>query len=180
MVKHTRKNKLGGKKMRNKKVSSRKYKKGGNYFASHNTSDRKSIKVKLYNRYIPDPFGQDAVLNIGDKIKGTIELGIPQFEGKFEFKGYNKNKNELYVLLLERKIDNDFVKPNHPTEFPINPQQFNEKFYTEGTEKKINLINQENITTIGGGGKRRTLKRLKTLKTLKKSKKVKKSRKNRK
>ena len=31
MVKNTRKNKLGGKKMRNKKVSSRKYKKGGNH-----------------------------------------------------------------------------------------------------------------------------------------------------
>ena len=173
MVKHTRKNKLGGKKMRNKKVSSRKYKKGGNY-GNYFGTGREGIKVKLYNRYIPDPFGQDAVLNIGDKIKGTIESGIPQFEGKFEFKGYNKNKNELYVLLLERKIDNDFVKPNHPTEFPINPQQFNEKFYTEGTEKKINLIDPTNITTIKVGGKRRTLK------TLKKSKKVKKSRKNRK
>jgi len=173
MVKHTRKNKLGGKKMRNKKVSSRKYKKGGTNFGS----GREGIQVKLYNRYVPDPFGQEAELKIGDKITGTIELGIPPLEGKFEFKGYNKNKNELYVLLLERKLDDDFVKTNHLTEFPINPQQFNEKFYTQETNKKINLINQENITTIGGGGKRRTLKRLKTLK---KSKKVKKSRKNRK
>jgi hypothetical protein len=81
----------------------------------------------------------------------------------------------MHVQLLERKLDGGFVKPNQPTGFTINPQQFNEKFYIQ--DKKINLIDPTNITTITtikGGGKRRTLK------TLKKSKKVKKSRKNRK
>ena len=174
MVKHTRKNKLGGKKMRNKKVSSRKYKKGGNIFGSH----RKSIKVKLYNRYIPDPFGQDAVLNIGDEITGTINFGDEPKEGLFKFNGYNDGK--LYVQLLKYKSDGEFLVAHTSKEYPKSPEDFHEKFYTKETNKKINLINQENITTIGGGGKRRTLKRLKTLKTLKKSKKVKKSRKNRK
>ena len=169
MVKHTSKNKLGGKKMRNKKVSSRKYKKGGYGF----NTGREGIKVKLYNRYVPDPFGQEAELKIGEKITGTIELGSSPLEGKFEFNGYNKNKNEMHVQLLERKLDGGFVKPNQHTEFTINPQQFNEKFYTL-TNKKINLIDPTNIKTITVGGKRRTLK------TLKKSKKVKKSRKNRK
>ena len=174
MVKHTRKNKLGGKKMRNKKVSSRKYKKGGNYgnYGNYFGTGREGIKVKLYHRYVPDPFGQEAELNIGDKITGTIELGSSPLEGNFEFKGYNKNKNEMHVKLLQRKLDGGFVEPNQHTEFTINPQQFNEKFYIQ--DKKINLIDPTNITTIKGGGKRRTLK------TLKKSKKVKKSRKNRK
>ena len=82
MVKHTRKNKLGGKKMRNKKVSSRKYKKGGNYFGT-GREGREGIKVKLYHRYVPDPFGQEAELNIGDKITGTIELGSSPLRRKF-------------------------------------------------------------------------------------------------
>ena len=167
MVKHTRKNKLGGKKMRNKKVSSRKYKKGGNIFGS----DRKSIKVKLYNRYIPDPFGQDAVLNIGDKITGTINFGDQAKEGVFKFNGYNNGI--LYVQLLGYNSDGEFLVAHTSREYPKSPKEFHEQFYTQ-EDKKINLIDQTNIKTITVGGKRRTLK------TLKKSKKVKKSRKNRK
>ena len=174
MVKNTRKNKLGGKKMRNKKVSSRKYKKGGNIF----DSGREGIKVKLYNRYVPDPFGQEAQLNIGEKITGTIDFGDQAKEGLFKFNGYNKNKKELYVELVALKMDdnNKFSNVNNPHEQTKSPEDFHEKFYTL-TDKKINLIDPTNITTITtikGGGKRRTLK------TLKKSKKVKKSRKNRK
>lgn len=178
MVKHTRKNKLGGKKMRNKKVSSRKYKKGGTIFGS----GREGIQVKLYNRYVPDPFGQKAELKIGDFITTTMNFGDKPKEGLFKFNGYNKNKNKLYVELVAFKMDdnNNYSPVNNPHEQTKSPEDFHEKFYTEGTNKKINLIDPTNITTITTikvGGKRRTLK---ALKTLKKSKKVKKSRKNRK
>jgi len=184
MVKNTRKNKLGGKKMRNKKVSSRKYKKGGNHgnYGNYFGTGREGIKVKLYNRYVPDPFGQEAKLNIGDFITNTMNFGDKPKEGLFKFNGYNKNKNELYVKLIAFKMDdnNNYSHVNNPHEQTKSPQQFNEQFYTHETNKKINLIDPTNITTITTikvGGKRRTLK---ALKTLKKSKKIKKSRKNRK
>ena len=96
MVKHTRKNKLGGKKMRNKKVSSRKYKKGGYGFST----GREGIKVKLYNRYVPDPFGQEAELKIGEEITGTINFGDNPKEGLFKFNGYLYHYNQLMYLYL--------------------------------------------------------------------------------
>jgi hypothetical protein len=184
MVNFTRKNKLGGKKRTNKrKVSSRKYKKRGGMFDGF-----KDIKVKLYDMHLPDPIGIEYYLTRNQSYSGYVQEGfdtvhrISDNKG-FEFWGYHPQKK-----LIHLKYRDSFVQMHTLPSTYLKPEEFDGKFkfdyetkkniltgqrYT--VWKKIKFIDINNLeAAVGGGGKRKTLKKSK------KSKKVKKSRKNRK
>ena len=71
----------------------------------------------------------------------------------------------MHVKLLQRKLDGGFVEPNQHTEFTINPQQFNEKFYIQDKKDKFNRPNKyNNYNNYKRWWKKKNIKNIKKIK----------------